>query len=280
MPMATKVSSAPVTIARLTPAPPIVVKIGGRLEPEATRRLARDIAARVRRGERIVLVHGGGPAIDARLQELGIAPRFANGLRVTGPQELAVAEEVLSKTVGAALAEMLRAAGAKARAMKGRDLNLLVAEPVAPETGLGLVGSVVGVNVGLLERTLAEGVVPVVSPIASDGAGGSLNVNADEAASAVAAALHASHLIQVTDVPFVLDEAGRPVARLSAGEARLLLAGGAARDGMVPKLKAALEAVGSGVPVAVIGNADAAEPVSHLIATGGTKVHRAHAGAG
>jgi acetylglutamate kinase len=223
---------------------PVVVKVGGS-------ELARDgfgaaLAAavvRMRQERPCVVVHGGGPEINRLLERLGIAPRYHQGQRITDEETLAVVEMVLSGGANKELTRHLLAAGADALGLSGVDRGLLTAEPA--DAAMGRVGRVVAVRAEVLRELLAAGVVPVISPV-SLGPGGAFNVNADHAAAAVARALAASRLVFLTNVPGVRVD-GRVALRLDAGAAEALLADGTVRDGMIPKVRAGLEALAGGV---------------------------------
>lgn len=222
-----------------------VIKVGG---SELARdgfavALAAAVAGLVARGGRAVLVHGGGPEIDGLLARLGIERRFVAGQRVTDEATLDIVEMMLSGHVNKRLVAILLAAGVDAIGLSGVDRALVRVEPWS--AALGKVGRVVAVRGEVLEELLAAGVVPVLSPI-SLGADGPYNVNADHLAAAVAVALGAARLTFLTNVPGVrVGERWR--RRLVARRAPALVARGVIRDGMVPKVEAALGALGAGV---------------------------------
>jgi len=228
--------------------PVIIVKVGGNEidDPGFLAGLAEAIAILCVEAAPVV-VHGGGKEI-ARLQEaLGLKPRFIEGLRVTDDASLAVAEMVLSGAVNKRLVARLVAHGLSAMGLSGVDAGLLRVRPVRHAAGdLGWVGEVVSVNASLLGVLLEQGVVPVVSPISLGPEGHSYNVNADQAAAALARALNAASLAFVTNVPGILID-GRVAACLTVQEARAWIAEGVIVGGMVPKARSALEAVAGGV---------------------------------
>lgn len=224
-----------------------VYKVGGpALEDPG---LLEPLAAEVRRaGVPVVLVHGGGRQIERLLCGLVIPSRFVDGRRVTTPEAMQVVEMVLSGIVNKALAAGLTAAGAAAIGLSGRDAGMIRAGLV---TGLGRVGRPESVDVGPLRAAWAAGYVPVVSPVSAGPAGEAVNVNADEAALAVARALGARSLVYLSDVDGVrLD--GRAAATLSAGLAEARIADGAIAGGMVMKVRTALGACAAGIPEVVI----------------------------
>ncbi len=223
----------------------VVVKLGGRpLESaEGRARLAQRLAALQAAGARLVLVHGGGVQVTDALKAAGVEAQFVNGLRVTDDKVLAVAEPVFAH-VGKVFAHALSVAGAPAVALTGRDALLVRA--VVKDAKLGRVGTVTHIETDLLRHLAFNGITPLVGPIAVDDFG-ALNVNADEVAAAVAAALGARELMLLTDVPGVRGADGATIATLTPALAQGLISDGVATGGMVPKINGALEAVGKGV---------------------------------
>ncbi|HEY8552175.1 MAG TPA: acetylglutamate kinase [Thermaerobacter sp.] len=214
----------------------------------------RDVAMLRALGVRPVVVHGGGKAITAWLDRLGLPARFVDGLRVTDAATLAVVEMVLAGQVNKALVTGLNQAAGRpiAVGLSGCDAGLLVARPKRPAgRDLGYVGEIVRVNTAFLLQLLDAGFVPVIAPLAVGEGGTRYNVNADDAAAAVAGALRAEKLVFLTDVPGVMadvDGDGEPetVSRLDADTARAFIARGEIRGGMVPKVEAGLRALAAG----------------------------------
>ena len=197
---------------------------------------------------RVLVVHGGGRHVERALQARGLESRFVNGRRETSPEAMEVVEMVLSGSVNKGLAAGLSAAGLFAVGLSGRDAGLIRAR-VQP--GLGRVGSPEAVDPRVLEAAWAAGLVPVVSPVSQGADGGALNVNADEAALALAVALKAVALVYLSDVDGVrLD--GTTVASLSAAEVRRHVAEGGISGGMAMKVDTALQAVAAGVPEVIV----------------------------
>jgi acetylglutamate kinase len=228
----------------------IVIKVGGSTLGAHDTSLD-DIAALHARGERAVVVHGGGATISEWLERHGVESRFVRGLRVTDERALDVVVAVLAGLVNKRLVAGLEARGARATGLSGADGAIMRARRYDPE--LGFVGEVVAVDGEALRRA-ADSAVVVLAPIALEAHEGSaqlLNVNADTAAGEVAAALGAQRLVFLTDVPGVLDASGAVLDRLSAAEARRLARDGAVTGGMLPKLEAALRASGAGVPTVI-----------------------------
>ena len=224
-----------------------VYKVGGpALEDPG---LITPLAEEVRRAEsQVVLVHGGGRAVDRLLKELRIESRFVEGRRETSPEAMAVVEMVLSGTSNKQLAAGLTAAGVPAVGISGRDGGLVRAR-LTPE--LGRVGTPERVNPALLHALWNAGLLPVVSPVASGPLGEAVNVNADEAALGIARAVGAATLVYLSDVDGVrLGE--RTAERLAAGEARLRMDDGKIAGGMALNVRVALEAAAAGIPEVVI----------------------------
>ena len=248
----------------------LVVKLGGhaldRLDPAAPVLvdLAADVAALASAGTGVVVVHGGGPQIGALLSERGIAERFVDGLRVT---DAATLESVVMALgwVNASIVAALGAAGLRAAGVSGPDCVTLRATPAGEPWGL--VGEDPVVDAGLLELLLGAGVTPVVSPVGAGGAG-LLNVNADTAAGAIARALGA-RLVLLSDVDQVRSDPDDPASglgRVTRADAAALLSAGAARDGMAPKLRAALDAVAGGAGSVTLASAARAHSLRDALA--------------
>jgi acetylglutamate kinase len=200
-----------------------------------------------------VLVHGGGKEIGLLQKALGGEPRFVGGLRVTDDTALAAAEMVLCGTVSTRLVAALVAAGADAQGLSGVDRGLITVEKALhPEGDLGWVGTPVAVRSEVLLQYLSQNIIPVVAPI-SGGPGGAYNVNADEAAGAIASALGDAEVVFVTNVPGVIVD-GAVAPHLSAQQIHDLIADGTIHSGMIPKVRSALTALSAGVQAARITN--------------------------
>ena len=232
-----------------------VVKLGGSLLDDAAARTAalHQIVARWNAGEQIVLVHGGGKHIDAALAKAGIAKKTYAGLRITDDATLDIVVSVLGGTVNKMLVSELTRLGVRAAGISGCDGGTLVATQHPPIDGvdLGHVGQVTHANRGMIRALLTSGAMPVVSSVAMGEDGSLFNVNADTAASAIAAALNASELRFFTDVEGLLDGNGAVVPRLHAGEVETFIQ--TVTGGMKPKLQAALSALKQGVAEVTIG---------------------------
>ncbi len=235
---------------------PIVVKLGGSLlEDSRQRKIALGaIAEAWAANPSLVVVHGGGRKIDAQLERLGIARRVHDGLRVTDAATLEAAVGVLAGIVNKSIVAELESLGVPAAGLCGADGSTLVARRRDPADGVdyGFVGAGARADGRLLTAILSSGMLPVLAPIAAGREGGLLNLNADEAAAAIATAFRAPRLVFFTDVEGVRDPSGRTVPRLGTREAEALLTGTAIAGGMRPKLLACLSALRAGVGEVVI----------------------------
>ena len=228
----------------------VVLKVGGlpMTDPERARSLAKDVLLLHSVGIRPVLVHGGGPQIDELMGRLGMIPQFRDGLRVTDGETLDIVRMVLVGKINRELVNALNALEPVAVGVAGEDGRLLTAAPIDP--ALGFVGKVGAVRAGLLHALLDDGLVPIVSTVGSDAAGQPYNINADDAACAIAVAMGAEKLVYLTSAPGLLDDPADPsslVHRLTPQEARERIAATGVSGGMIPKLLACAEAVEGGV---------------------------------
>ncbi len=228
----------------------VVVKFGGNAmtDDATTARLAQDLVLMRAVGLRPVLVHGGGPQIGAFTERLGMIPEFRDGLRVTDAATLDVARMVLVGKVNRDLVAALNIHGPVAVGVAGEDAGLIAAE--ARDPSLGFVGNVADVNPSVLHSLLAEDLIPVVSTIGADAEGQAYNINADAVAGALAAAIGATKLVYLTDVPGLLGDVGDPtslIATITDDALEDLVARGAITGGMIPKVTACIDAVRAGV---------------------------------
>lgn len=235
-----------------------MLKVGGRVltDPALPGAVARWRAA-AEGGT--CIVHGGGDDVTALQRAFGVEPTFIGGRRVTSARDIDVLRMSLSGITNKRLVAVLTAAGVPAIGLSGEDGRLIVASRVE-NPALGLVGTPAHVNTELLLRVLDGGWTPVIAPLSCDSAteGGVLNVNADDAAAAVAAALGARELLMVADVPGILVD-GAPLAQLPAAHAFALLDRGLVAGGMAAKVESAVEALRHGVPRVRIGDVHAIE---------------------
>ena len=234
----------------------LVIKYGGHAMGDAAlaHDFARDVVLLRQVGIKPVVVHGGGPQIARMLARLGIESDFVDGLRVTDEKTIEVVEMVLAGTINKQIVTTINAVGGTAVGLSGKDGRLIEAVALArrvrdAETGaehvadLGFVGEPRRINAALLDHLGDSDIVPVIAPIGMGAGGETYNINADTAAGAIASALSAAKLIMLTDVPGVLDGDGALISRMSASEARRLLAGGTVSGGMIPKLETCLAAI-------------------------------------
>jgi acetylglutamate kinase len=228
-----------------------VVKVGGNRadDPGWIREVAQALAAS---GARTILVHGGGKEVSDLQRALGIEPEWSDGLRVTTPRVLEVVRMVLSGAVNKRWVAALLDAGVDALGVSGEDAGLLTGQ-ISRGGAIGRTGEVTAVRTSLLRGWLAAGLTPVISPLTRGADGGGLNVNADDAAAGIAAALGAAELLFVSDVPGV-KAGGAWVDGLNDAAVDGLLASGEASGGMRPKLRAALRARDEGVGRVRIGD--------------------------
>ncbi len=234
----------------------VVVKYGGSAmeDPKLMVQVLGDIELLKLMGMRVVLVHGGGKAISAMLGRLNMPVQFKNGLRVTDDDTMEAVQEVLIGKVNQQLVWALNEYGHNAVGISGADGKTLKAVPVSPE--LGRVGHIREVSPELIETILDDDYIPVIASVAC-GPDGFFNVNADEAASAVAEALHADKLIYLTDVDGLfadVNDKGSLIRSLTKAETKSILASGELAGGMVPKVRSIVEAMDCGVSEVVILN--------------------------
>jgi len=227
-----------------------VIKYGGAAmtDLELRRSFAKDVVLLKYIGLRPVIVHGGGPQIGQTLKRLGVQSTFVDGLRVTDDETMDVVEMVLGGKLNREIVALVEGAGGRAIGLTGADGGMLrVERRVSPGRDLGRVGRVVAVDPAPIHAVVAAGFVPVVAPIGVDEAGVTYNLNADEAAGAIAASLAAEKLILLTDVAGVLDAAGELCAELRVSEVRKLIDEGTIRGGMIPKVECCTDALAGGV---------------------------------
>ena len=236
----------------------VVIKYGGNamVDLSLQRAFAQDVVLLRQVGLRPVVVHGGGPQINDMLNSLGIESEFIGGLRKTTPEVMNIVGMVLVGQVQRELVGLINEFGPVAVGVSGEDARMLVAEQrQATVNGelidIGLVGDIVHVNIDLIETLLANEFIPVISTVAKDSSGTTLNVNADTAAAAIAQALNAQKFVVLTDVEGLYRDwphSSEVIASITAEELNELLP--TLASGMVPKMEACLRAVEGGVPQA------------------------------
>lgn len=243
----------------------IVVKYGGAAmgDPELAETFGRDIALLKQVGVNPVIVHGGGPQINVMLQRLNLKSHFVDGLRVTDAAMVEVVEMVLAGTVNKQVTGLINNAGALAVGISGKDGGLIRARKLTrtkidPDSeieqvlDLGFVGEPSAIDARVIHALTGSGLIPVIAPIGVGTDGQTYNINADDAAGAIAGALHATRLLMLTDVPGVMDANKNLIPELSVAQARSLIADGTISGGMIPKVENCLEALGLGAKGAVI----------------------------
>ncbi|MDB5412164.1 MAG: argB [Rubritepida sp.] len=243
----------------------IVVKYGGHAmcEEESALRFGRDIALLEQVGVSPVVVHGGGPQINAMLSRLGVKSTFVQGLRVTDQQMVEVVEMVLAGTVNKQVAEAITRAGALAVGISGKDGGLIrarkatrtIKDPgsnIERVLDLGLVGEPESVDTRVLRLLIGADIIPVIAPVGVGADGQTYNINADTVAGAVAGALLAERMLMLTDVPGVMDADKNFISEMTVAEARAGIAAGWIAGGMIPKVETCIYAVEQGVRGAVI----------------------------
>ncbi len=230
----------------------VVIKLGGHAmgSDEAMDDFARDVVLMRQVGINPVIVHGGGPMINAMLERLEIKSDFVNGKRVTDAATVEVVEMVLSGVVNKRIVQAINRQGGKAVGLSGKDANLIVCEQTNPD--LGFVGTPSDMNPAILHELFANDTIPVIAPLGAGRNGETYNINGDTAAGAIAGALHADRLLLLTDVAGVKNGQGEVLTELKAQQIRDLTAEGVIAGGMIPKTETALAAIEKGVRAVVI----------------------------
>ena len=246
---------------------PILIKAGGELlaAPETRARLVRGLKKLAKEG--VVFVHGGGPQIEAELTKNGIPVRFVQGRRVTTPTAMVLVERILSGEINKGFTGQLVAAGVPAVGLSCRDGGLITGRPVP---ALERAAEPARTKAALLQSLLKQRFVPVVSSVASDGKGNAVNINADDAAAALAVALRAARLVLLTNTAGVLDERKKRIPVLRIGEIDRLIKSGTISGGMIPKVQSARKAIRSGV-----GEVDILDGKKGIDFDSGTRIVRA-----
>ena len=236
----------------------VVVKVGGSIMDDETALtdLLNDIVFMNYVGMQPILVHGGGKAINQRMETAGLQPQMVMGRRYTDERTLAIAEQVLCNEINGFLVNFIQAAGCEAMGLHSLSSVVLFAEktylpgPDGRRIDLGLVGEVTSVNARLLQLLVQADSIPVIATIARDGAGNKMNVNADTAAGAVAAAMKAEKLVVVSDTHGIRTNPQDPaslVRHLNCGQIEELVKSGVITSGMLPKVEACVAALKGGV---------------------------------
>jgi acetylglutamate kinase len=236
----------------------VVVKYGGNVlsgsdDAVALKLFAEDIVLMRQVGMKPIVVHGGGPQIGELLAKLNISSEFRNGLRVTDAATLDVARMVLVGKVNRDIVSAINIHGALAMGVSGEDARLIEVQPLDPE--LGFVGEITSVNSVVLDRLLADDLIPVIATIGVDGMGQAYNINADTAAGAIAAALGAEKLVYLTNIEGLRQDVKDPetlISTITVDDLDRMLADGSLEGGMIPKIESCVHAVRAGVQKAHI----------------------------
>ena len=233
----------------------IVIKYGGNaMVSEALKQqVMEDIALLHMTGVKIVLVHGGGPEINAGLKRIGKEPKFVNGLRVTDKETVEIVQMVLAGKVNKSLVSLLSRQGVRAVGLSGLDAGMLRAVTKDPE--LGYVGRITHVDVSVVRDALEAGYLPVISTVAGDEDGNVYNINADTAASWIAGAMGAERLFMMTDIDGIMRDKDDPsslIPCIDIKEAVTLFDTGVISGGMIPKVECCIDAILRGVERVIV----------------------------
>ena len=247
----------------------IVIKYGGNamVNEDLTRKILEDVTLLKYVGINPILVHGGGPEINAMLTRVGVKSEFHNGLRITDEATMEIVQMVLAGKLNKNIAAQIGTLGGKAIGLCGKDAGLIqvTKKPPLPDgVDLGHVGDIVKVNTKLLNALCADEYIPVISTVGVDAAGESYNINADTAASAIATALKAEKLIFLTDIDGVRRVPEDPTTLypiLTVEQARALIADGTISGGMIPKVNSCVDAIEKGVRRVHILNGTIPHPI-------------------
>lgn len=223
----------------------VLIKCGGSTLAELSDEFFTSLQELKAKGYGIIIVHGGGPDINHMLDVLQVTPEFDNGLRKTNEETLKVVEMVLSGKTNRNLVQKLATNGLEAIGLNGSDAGILVGDFV-DQARLGFVGDIENVNSGLIQQIMDNGLIPVITPIASGKDGIKLNVNADYAAAAVANALHVNNCLFVTDVEGIMID-GIVQESITTDDLEQYIEKGDIYGGMIPKVKSAVSAIEKGI---------------------------------
>jgi acetylglutamate kinase len=245
----------------------VVIKYGGHAmgDPKLAELFARDVALLKQSGVNPVVVHGGGPQIGSMLERLQIKSEFANGLRVTDADTMAIVEMVLAGSINKQIVSNINKQGGNAVGICGKDGKLMIARKLSRDMSkttsnveeaidIGFVGEPHHVNTHILDVMTGSDIIPVIAPIAVCDNGETYNINADTFAAALAISMRAKRLLLLTDVTGVLDADGNLVEELSIEQARNLIEDKVIHGGMIPKIESCISVVSAGVEAVVIIN--------------------------
>ncbi len=247
----------------------IVIKYGGNamVDPSLTRKILEDVTLLKYVGLNPILVHGGGPEINAMLKRVDVKSEFHNGLRITDDATMEIVQMVLAGKLNKNIAAEIGTLGGKAIGLCGKDAGLIVVKkkpPLPDGVDLGHVGDIVKVNTKLLNTLCTDEYIPVISSVGVDENGDSYNINADTAAAAIATALKAEKLIYLTDIDGVRRVADDPttlIPVMTVEQAHAYIADGTITGGMIPKVTACVDAIENGVRRVHIINGTIPHPI-------------------
>ncbi|MFT5797717.1 MAG: acetylglutamate kinase [Candidatus Azotimanducaceae bacterium] len=230
----------------------VVIKLGGHAmgSDEAMASFARDVVLIQQVGANPVIVHGGGPMINAMLDRLNIQSDFVGGKRVTDAATMEVVEMVLSGLVNKRIVQAIGAQGGRAVGLSGKDAQLMTCTQTDPK--LGFVGTPAAIDATILMDLFNGNIIPVIAPLGAGENGETFNINGDTAAGAIAGALKADRLLLLTDVAGVKNADGEVLTEMTPAQIRELIADGTIAGGMIPKTETALDAIDTGVRAVVI----------------------------
>ncbi len=243
----------------------IVIKYGGHAmgSIKLSQSFSKDIGLLKEIGINPIIVHGGGPQIGEMLKKKNINSNFVDGLRVTDKETVKVVEEVLSKEINKKIVDDINATGGKAIGLSGNKNNLIKAKKLSMDIknsdsniekilDLGFVGEPTNIAVSIINKTIADGLIPVIAPLGIDDTGNTYNINADTVAGAIAGAMKANKLLLLTDVAGILDQNDKLISTLSIKEAKKIINEKYIVGGMKPKINTCINAIDQGVKQATI----------------------------
>ncbi|MDC7240272.1 MAG: acetylglutamate kinase [Spirochaetales bacterium] len=245
----------------------VVIKTGGRAaeSTELMSQMAAEIKDLSASGYRIVFVHGGGAAVSGIQKQYGMEPRFVDGKRLTSVKEMDLVDMGLAGLMNKHLVRLFSQAGLQAVGLSGADGALITSEDASGSAeNENRTGSVKSVDPSLLKLLMGEGYFPVLSSVSTDSKGRGMNINADEAALAVAASIKADDLIFISDIPGILID-GAVVSSLHEAEIEKCIGSGDIQGGMIPKVRSSLEAIRQGVSTIQITNFEAPGDLKKII---------------
>jgi acetylglutamate kinase len=235
-----------------------VIKYGGaaQTEPSLKSSFAQDIVLLNYIGIHTVIVHGGGPRVSETMKKMGKTPNFIHGYRVTDGETIDIVEMVLGGLVNKEITTLINRHGGRAVGLTGKDggqvgADKKVIRKISPETGvveiidLGYVGEIKRVTPDVINNLKQNGFIPVIAPVGVSDDGQTLNINADDMAASLASAIRAEKLILLTDVPGILDQEGKIISTVKGEDVEKFIQDGTISGGMIPKIRACVEAVNS-----------------------------------